>query len=232
MFKICFWTYWHLSSFCVPCCNVRYDFHIKTMFGSSLPLFVCRRTFFYVICVCLRISLSNTSCFVFFLRLVYPMLPVSLDCPFLIAPSLFSNVHWLTHRNWQWRKIESETLRADFNYLVVNLPSICSNILAAPAYGVCISQLIRYIRSCLSYQDFLDRGRSLFSGVLVSKVEGRIASNVVRLWTWLYRISLRNTLIRNTLIQNIWIRNTWICSVCSYNTVPFPRSLQIIEHVL
>ena len=188
--------------------------------------------FFYVICVCLRISLSNTSCFVFFLPLVYPMLPVSLDCPFLIAPSLFSNVHWLTHRNRQWRKIESETLRADFNYLVVNLPSICSNILAAPAYGVCISQLIRYIRSCLSYQDFLDRGRSLLSGVLNSKVEGRIASNVVRLWTWLYRISLRNTLIRNTLIQNIWIRNIWICSVCSYNTVPFPRSLQIIEHVL
>jgi len=28
-------------------------------------------------------------CF-FFLRLVYPMLPVSLDCPFLIAPSVFS----------------------------------------------------------------------------------------------------------------------------------------------
>ena len=28
-----------------------------------------------------------------FLRLVYPMLPVSLDCPFLIAPSVFSNVY-------------------------------------------------------------------------------------------------------------------------------------------
>ena len=27
------------------------------------------------------------------LRLVYPMLPVSLDCPFLIAPSVFSNVY-------------------------------------------------------------------------------------------------------------------------------------------
>jgi len=31
-------------------------------------------------------------CFVF-LRLVYPMLPVSLDCLFLIAPSVFSNVY-------------------------------------------------------------------------------------------------------------------------------------------
>ena len=31
-------------------------------------------------------------CFVF-LRLVYPMLPVSLDCPFWIAPSVFYNVY-------------------------------------------------------------------------------------------------------------------------------------------
>ena len=31
--------------------------------------------------------------FVLFLRLVYPMLPVSLYCPFLIAPSVFSNVY-------------------------------------------------------------------------------------------------------------------------------------------
>jgi hypothetical protein len=30
--------------------------------------------------------------FVFVLCLVYPMLPVSLDCLFLIAPSVFSNI--------------------------------------------------------------------------------------------------------------------------------------------
>ena len=35
-------------------------------------------------------------CFCFgFLRLVYPMLPVSLNCPFLIVPSLFFNVYFL-----------------------------------------------------------------------------------------------------------------------------------------
>ena len=33
-------------------------------------------------------------CFCFdFLRLVYPMMPVSLDCPFLLAPLLFTNLH-------------------------------------------------------------------------------------------------------------------------------------------
>jgi len=31
---------------------------------------------------------------VFVLYLVCPMLPVSLDCPFLIVPSVFSNVYW------------------------------------------------------------------------------------------------------------------------------------------
>jgi len=31
-------------------------------------------------------------CFVF-LRLVYPMLPISLKCQFLITPSVFSNVY-------------------------------------------------------------------------------------------------------------------------------------------
>ena len=34
--------------------------------------------------------------------------------------------------------------RDDFNFPIVNFPFICSNIRAAPAYGVYISQLIRY----------------------------------------------------------------------------------------
>ena len=43
------------------------------------------------------IVVSNTYCVIFFcfvfLCLVYPMLPVSLDCPCLIAHSVFSNVY-------------------------------------------------------------------------------------------------------------------------------------------
>jgi hypothetical protein len=34
---------------------------------------------------------------------------------------------------------------------------IYSNIPAAPAYGVCIYQMIPISRACDSYQDFLDR---------------------------------------------------------------------------
>ena len=40
----------------------------------------------------------------------------------------------------------------------MSFPSTCSNTLAAPVYGVYISQLIRYSRACGSQQDFLDRG--------------------------------------------------------------------------
>ena len=32
--------------------------------------------------------------FVFVLCLVYPMLPISLDCNFFISPSVFSNVYY------------------------------------------------------------------------------------------------------------------------------------------
>jgi hypothetical protein len=48
--------------------------------------------------------------------------------------------------------------RDDFNVLIVNFPFICINIPAAPAYGVYISKLIRYSRTCGSFHYFLDRG--------------------------------------------------------------------------
>jgi len=68
------------------------------MFGSSYPPVVCRRVHvLFTLFVFVYVKWCPTHivlCFCFhFLRLVYPMLPVSLDCPFLIAPSVFSNVY-------------------------------------------------------------------------------------------------------------------------------------------
>jgi hypothetical protein len=40
--------------------------------------------------------------------------------------------------------------RNDFNFSIVNFPYLCSNIPASPAYGVYISQLIRYARALLT----------------------------------------------------------------------------------
>ena len=58
-------------------------------------------------------------------------------------------------------------------------PFICSNIPAAPACGVYISQLIQYSRACGSYQDFLDRGllltrKLLIQGFLLVKLKSSL----------------------------------------------------------
>jgi hypothetical protein len=45
--------------------------------------------------------------------------------------------------------------RDDFNFPIVNFPFTCSNIPAAPAYGVYLAHLIRYSRACGSCHDFL-----------------------------------------------------------------------------
>jgi hypothetical protein len=57
---------------------------------------------------------------------------------------------------WLGKKLYDK--RDDFNIRIVKSSFICSNISAAPAYGVYISQLIQYARACGSYQDLLDRG--------------------------------------------------------------------------
>ena len=67
----------------------------------------------------------------------------------------------------------------DFNFPIVNFPFICSNIPAAPAYGVYLSPFIRYSRACGSYQDLLDRGlllsrKLLNQGFLLSKLKSSL----------------------------------------------------------
>ena len=51
--------------------------------------------------------------------------------------------------------------RDDFNFSIVNFPYLCSNIPSSPAYGVFVSQLIRYARACSTYDEFLKRGMLL-----------------------------------------------------------------------
>ena len=47
--------------------------------------------------------------------------------------------------------------RDDFNFHITNFPFLSSNKPTSPAYGVFISQLIRYARACLSYVCFILR---------------------------------------------------------------------------
>jgi hypothetical protein len=59
--------------------------------------------------------------------------------------------------------------RDDFNFSIVNFPYLCSNISASPAYGVYISQLIRYARAYSTYDQFLVRGSLLLTNKLMSQ---------------------------------------------------------------
>ena len=68
------------------------------MFGSSLHPVAWRRAHgLFTLFVFVSVYWCPTHivlCFCFAcLRLVYPMLPVSLDCPFFFVPSVFSNVY-------------------------------------------------------------------------------------------------------------------------------------------
>jgi hypothetical protein len=58
--------------------------------------------------------------------------------------------------------------RDDLNFSIVNFPYLCSNIPVSSAYGVYISQLIRYARACSTYDQFLVRG-SILTDKLMSQ---------------------------------------------------------------
>ena len=68
-------------------------------------------------------------------------------------------IPWHTPRNEQWGAVKNFTTKEMISFVCHCVLSIyiCSNILAASAYGVYISQLIRYTRACGSYQDFMHR---------------------------------------------------------------------------
>ena len=54
----------------------------------------------------------------------------------------------------------------DIGFPIVNFPFLDSNIPSSPAYGVYISQLIRYARACSNYRDFIARCKTLTAKLL------------------------------------------------------------------
>ena len=64
----------------------------------------------------------------------------------------------LTFRTW----LQIYDKRDDFNFKIINFPNMCSNIPASPAYGVYISQLIRYAMASSNYSDFLKPWNVIF----------------------------------------------------------------------
>ena len=99
-------------TFFVPCCYVHYDFHIIMMFDLPLHPIVCKRThvLLYFLCMFVHSDVQHSTVaplfcflhcifalFIFVMCLVYPMLAVSLDCTYCIAPSVVANVYFKRH---------------------------------------------------------------------------------------------------------------------------------------
>ena len=79
----------------VPCCDVRYKFHIQTMLGSSLPPVICKAAcLVFFIYAWLRIMVPDTFCAVFlccfFSSYGNLILPVSLGCTFVVLSLRYS----------------------------------------------------------------------------------------------------------------------------------------------
>jgi hypothetical protein len=92
------WSMIPIFTFWVPCWDVRYDFNKKTMFGSSLPPVVCRRshilfTFLVFVCVYWCPTYFVLFCFEFCSSSCVPCVASCSGLSFLIAHSVFSNVY-------------------------------------------------------------------------------------------------------------------------------------------
>jgi hypothetical protein len=111
-----------------------------------------------------------------------------------------------------------------YQFPIVNLPFMWSNIPAASTYGPYISLLIRYSRSCGSSQDFLDRGllltmRLLKQWFLVVMLESSFRNFTVNIsdhdLVIYYRISLSQ-----------------ICSVCRSHNLVILSSFMTFHQIL
>ena len=89
----------------------------------------------------------------------------------------------------------------DFPFTIVNFPFLSSNIPASPAYGVYISQLIRYARCCSNYNDFKARHKILVARLVSQGYKKNRLSNTFKKFydryselIGKYRVSLSNLL--------------------------------------
>ena len=98
----------------------------------------------------------NNSRFAEFLPLIYPPELEVKETTDTASSASFLDVYLeFDHSGQLSTKIYDK--RDDFNFKIINFPNMCSNIPASPAYGVYISQLIRYARASSNYSDFLKR---------------------------------------------------------------------------
>ena len=103
----------------------------------------------------------------------------------------FQIIEFDTHNSWNVSDIQkpdsliTKYHKIEFNFHITSVTFLCSNIPSSPAYGVFISQLIRYTRACSSYECFILRAVRL-SNKLLGQGYGkeRLKSSLRKFYGW------------------------------------------------
>ena len=100
----------------------------------------------------------------------------------------------------------------DFNFPIVNFPFICSKITAASAYGVHISQLIRYSRACGSYRGLLLTRKLLNQWFLLVKLKSSLRKFI---FTTMTMLTISEHLCHKwPRIYSTWCKHVPVLSSC------------------
>jgi len=127
------------------------------------------------------LSLNNKN-FSNFLHLIYPVELVVKDTTYFLNSSSYLDL-CLEHDIIGTMTTKLYGKRDDFNFPIVNYQFLESNIPSSPAYGVYMSQLIRYSRTCSSYQDFLHQSVMLTRKLLSQGfIERRLRSTLPKVF--------------------------------------------------
>jgi hypothetical protein len=98
----------------------------------------------------------NNSRFAEFLPLIYPPELEAKETTDTASSAFFLDLYLEFDDSGQL-STKMYDKRDDFNFEIINFPNMCNNIPDSAAYGVYISQLIRFARDRSNYSDFLKR---------------------------------------------------------------------------
>ena len=107
----------------------------------------------------------NNSKFGDYINIIYPVELEIKDTTDADHHALYLDL-LLKYDNLNRLQVQLYDKRDDFNFDIVNFPFLSSNIPRSTAYGVFVSQLIRYARASSLYEDFIMRSQLLTSKLL------------------------------------------------------------------
>ena len=134
-----------------------YDFMVKTMKHDITKAVQFSNTFRYIDDL---FSINNVD-FGNYISAIYPPELQLTDTSTSSTEVCYLDTHIKTGGTNTPFRISIYDKRDDFTFRIVNFPHLDSNIPTNPAYGVYISQLVRYARICTSKVDFMNRLRGL-----------------------------------------------------------------------